>query len=244
MNAWGYTDVGKQRTENQDAYYIDINKEHAQALCVVCDGMGGAKAGNIASKVAIEAFVGRVQGLMRPKRSVEQLKEVMKDAIRYANEQVHSLALADVKYRGMGTTLVAILVSGDSAVIGNIGDSRAYFVDHDGIRRITRDHSLVEDMVLLGELTEEEAKDHPNKNLITRAIGTDDNVTVDLYELVITPDSHLLLCSDGLSNLVSDQEILYEIVHGGEFDSCCKRLTEIANSRGGFDNITSVLIAF
>lgn len=243
MNAWGYTDVGKQRTENQDAYCIDINKEHAQALCVVCDGMGGAKAGNIASKVAIEAFVGRVQGLMRPKRNVEQLKEIMKDAIRYANEQVHSLALTDVKYRGMGTTLVAVLISGDSAVIGNIGDSRAYFVDHDGIRRITRDHSLVEDMVLLGELTEEQAKDHPNKNLITRAVGTDDNVAVDLYELVITPKSHLLLCSDGLSNLVSDQEILYEIVHGGECDSCCKRLTEIANSRGGFDNITSVLVA-
>ncbi len=243
MNAWGYTDVGKQRTENQDAYFVDINQDLSQALCVVCDGMGGAKAGNIASKVAIEAFVGRVQGLMRPKRSVEQLKEIMKDAIRYANEQVHSLALTDVKYRGMGTTLVAILVSGDSAVIGNIGDSRAYFVDQDGIRRITRDHSLVEDMVMLGELTEEQAKDHPNKNLITRAIGTDDSVTVDLYELLITPDSHLLLCSDGLSNLVSDQEMLYEIVHGGEFDSCCKRLTEIANSRGGFDNITSVLIA-
>lgn len=242
MNAWGYTDVGKHRKENQDAYFIEINQEQRQAVCVVCDGMGGAKAGNIASKVAIDSFVGRVQGLLRPKRSVEQLKEIMRDAINYANEQVHSLARSDAKYYGMGTTLVAILISGDCAVIGNIGDSRAYFVDHDGIRRITRDHSLVEDMVLLGELTEEQAKDHPNKNLITRAIGTDISVTVDLYELMITPDSQLLLCSDGLSNLVSDQEILYEIVHGGEYDSCCKRLTEIANSRGGFDNITSVLV--
>ncbi len=243
MNAWGYTDVGKHRKENQDAYLIDIDHKHRQALCVVCDGMGGAKAGNIASKVAIDSFAGRVQGLLRPNRSVDQLKDVMRVAISYANEQVHALALTDEKYHGMGTTLVAILISGDSAVIGNIGDSRAYFVDSDGIRRVTRDHSLVEDMVLLGELTEEQAKDHPNKNLITRAVGTDVSVSVDLYELVLEPNSYLLLCSDGLSNLVSDQEMLYEIVHGGEYESCCKRLTEIANARGGFDNITSVLLA-
>ena len=243
MNAWGYTDVGKQRKENQDAYYININSENCQAVCVVCDGMGGAKAGNVASKVAIDSFTGRVQGLLRPNRSAQQLKEIMRDAIGYANDQVHQLAIADEKYCGMGTTLVAVLISGDSVVIGNIGDSRAYFVDGDGIRRITRDHSLVEDMVMLGQLTEEEAKDHPNKNLITRAVGTDVSVAVDLYEFVLEPDSYLLLCSDGLSNLVSDQEMLYEIVHGRELESCCKRLTEIANARGGFDNITSVLLA-
>jgi len=243
MNAWGYTDVGKQRKENQDAYFIDINKEYRQAICIVCDGMGGAKAGNIASKVAIDAFSGRVEGLLRPKRSVEQLKEILRDAIEYANEQVHSLAQADERYRGMGTTLVAIIISGDSAVIANIGDSRAYFVDQDGIRRVTRDHSLVEDMVLLGKITEEQAKDHPNKNVITRAVGTDKTVSVDLYEFVLEPDSFLLLCSDGLSNLVSDQEMLYEIIHGGDLANCCRRLTEIANARGGFDNITSVLLA-
>lgn len=243
MNAWGYTDVGKQRKENQDAYYIDINNEHRQAICVVCDGMGGANAGNVASKVAIEAFSGRIQGLIRPRRSVEQLKAIVQDAIEYANLQVHALAQSDEKYRGMGTTLVAILISGEHAVIANVGDSRAYFADSDGIQRITRDHSLVEDMVLLGKLTEEQAKDHPNKNVITRAVGTDKSIMVDLYEFVLQPDSYVLLCSDGLSNLVSNQEMLYEIIHGGDSGNCCRRLTEIANARGGFDNITSVLLS-
>ena len=134
MNAWGYTDVGKQRKENQDAYFIDINNEHRQAICVVCDGMGGANAGNVASKVAIDAFIGRVQGLLRPKRSFEQLKEILRDAIEYANLQVHALAHSDDRYRGMGTTLVAVLVSGDHAVVANVGDSRAYFADNDGNR--------------------------------------------------------------------------------------------------------------
>ncbi len=243
MNAWGYTDVGKQRKENQDAYFIDINYEHRQAICVVCDGMGGANAGNVASKVAIEAFSGRVQGLLRPKRSAEQLKEILQDAIEYANVQVHALSKSDDRFRGMGTTLVAVLISDDHAVVANVGDSRAYFADSDGIYRITRDHSLVEDMVLLGKLTEEQAKDHPNKNVITRAVGTDKSVQVDFYELVLKPDSYLLLCSDGLSNLVSNQEMLYEILHGGDAANCCRRLTEIANARGGFDNITSVLLA-
>lgn len=243
MNAWGYTDVGKQRKENQDAYYIDINEEWRQAVCVVCDGMGGAKAGNIASKVAIDAFVGRIQGLLRPKRSIEQLKAILQDAIEYANDQVHTLAKSEPQYHGMGTTLVAIVISEDSAVIANIGDSRAYFADQDGIHKVTRDHSLVEDMVILGKLTEEQAKDHPNKNIITRAVGTDEKVAVDLYEFALVPDSFLLLCSDGLSNLVSDQEMLYEIIHGGDSANCCRRLTEIANARGGFDNITSVLLA-
>ena len=244
MNAWGYTDVGRRRVENQDAYYIDVNEEIKQAVCVVCDGMGGANAGDIASRVAIEAFAGRAQGLLRPNRTTEQIRIVLKEAVSYANNQVHALSKTEEKYQGMGTTLVGALVSGDSVVVGNVGDSRAYLVDESGIHRVTRDHSLVEDMIQMGELTEQQAKEHPGKNLITRAVGTDEAVTVDLYELKAKPESYLLLCSDGLSNLVNAQEILYEVVHGGAPEECCKRLIEIANARGGYDNITAVLLAF
>ena len=173
MKVWGYTDVGRVRQSNQDAYYMEIIGGK-QAICVVCDGMGGAKAGNIASKLATDAFVRHVKSILKPGMHCESLKEMVSDSVFTANRSVHEMAASDASYDGMGTTLVSVLAAEDGLVVINIGDSRAYLLDKEGIRRITRDHSLVEDMVEMGEITVEEAKEHPGKNLITRAIGTDE----------------------------------------------------------------------
>ena len=143
----------------------------------------------------------------------------------------------------MGTTLVAALVRGLRVEIVNLGDSRAYHLGADGIRCVTVDHSLVELMVQRGELTHEQAKNHPSKNLITRAVGTEKQVAADVFSLTAEPGDCLLLCSDGLSNQMADQEILFEVVHGAQKADCCQRLLDIAKSRGAPDNVTSVLIA-
>ena len=142
----------------------------------------------------------------------------------------------------MGTTLVAVLIRGRKATVVNVGDSRMYLANEDGIRQITRDHSLVQMMVDRGDLTPEQAKSYPGKNYITRAVGTEAIITYDLFHLDVAKGDYLLLCSDGLSNVMDDQEILFEIVHGVKKQNCCKRLLDIAKTRGAPDNVTSVLI--
>ena len=142
----------------------------------------------------------------------------------------------------MGTTIVAAYAEENRAVILNEGDSRAYHIKPEGINRITRDHSLVEDLVQLGELTADEARFHPHKNLITRALGVESELRADLYEFDIHEGEYLLLCSDGLSNIVSDQEMLYEVLHGGDPDTCLDRLLTIAKNQGAPDNVTCILI--
>ena len=220
MEAWGLTDTGNVREENQDFYRMErLGPE--TLLAVVCDGMGGARAGNVASRLACEVF------------TVKKL----------ANISVYEHAQLSEEFRGMGTTLVAALVRGLRVEIVNIGDSRAYHLGADGIRCVTVDHSLVELMVQRGELTHEQAKNHPSKNLITRAVGTEKQVAADVFSLTAEPGDCLLLCSDGLSNQMADQEILFEVVHGAQKADCCQRLLDIAKSRGAPDNVTSVLIA-
>jgi protein phosphatase len=142
----------------------------------------------------------------------------------------------------MGTTMVAVILSGQKAHILNIGDSRAYLLGEEGVRKVTRDHSVVEDLVHRGELTPEEARIHPQKNLITRALGAEPEARTDLYELELKAGEFLLLCSDGLSNTLTDQELLYEVLYGEAPESCCQRMLEIALSRGAPDNVTAVLI--
>lgn len=242
MNAWGMTDVGRVRENNEDAFHIELMPEHDTALCVVCDGMGGAKAGNIASQMATDVFIKKMKEGSFETLDKKQLERLMHDSIVCANREIHQKATGNDNFSGMGTTLVAATVSAGHATIINVGDSRAYFIDKDGIRRITRDHSLVEDMLQLGEITELEAKEHPNKNLITRAVGTESAINGDFYTLDLKKGEYLLLCSDGLSNLVNEQEMLYEVMYGGETKDACARLCEIANARGGFDNITVVIM--
>ena len=243
MQVWGLTDPGKIREQNQDAYSV-IKLSSQQLLVVVCDGMGGARSGNIASSMAAEIFIGEVKRSVRSNMHQEQIDNMLKAAVDLANRAVYEQSQISEEYKGMGTTIVAAFLQKSMLTVVNVGDSRAYLCSAEGIRLLTKDHSLVEMMVERGELTREEAKYHPGKNLITRAIGTEGEVESDLYHCALQKGENLLLCSDGLSNIMSDQEILFEVVHGVNKSDCCQRLMGIANHRGAPDNVTVVLVAY
>ena len=241
MQIWSLTDPGCVRTENQDAFAIQKLKRGAQ-LCVVCDGMGGAKAGNVASAMAAEEFTKEVSANYRSSMGMELLDSLLDQAVKKANFAVYDQAQMDESYAGMGTTLVAVLLRGKNATVVNVGDSRVYRINDGGITQITMDHSLVQLMVNRGELTPEAARHFPGKNYITRAIGTEPTVKCDIFHLDLKRGDELLVCSDGLTNLVHDQEILFEVVHGEQKDQCCQRLLDIAKKRGAPDNVTSILV--
>ena len=235
MQYWGITDQGAVRVQNQDAFSVRPQPD-GRVLAVVCDGMGGARAGNVASEMTVALFTAGFE-------SVDGADDhrLGQAAIR-ANDEVFRRAITDDDCAGMGTTLVAALVGGKQATLLNVGDSRAYLINEGGIRQITRDHSVVEDLVSSGRLTREEARNHPRKNLITRALGCEPQLRADLFHIDVAQGDHLLLCSDGLSNLLAEQEILYEVIHGGDGDTCCQRLLDIAMHRGAPDNVTVVLV--
>lgn len=241
MEAWGLTDVGNVRSQNQDAFRIVELGKNA-LLAVVCDGMGGAKSGNVASRLASEVFSEEVKRSFSADLTPDEAEQMLRAAAKLANISVFEQSQLSEDYAGMGTTLVAALTYPRATLVLNIGDSRAYLINADGVRCITRDHSVVEMMVQRGELTPEQAKTHPSKNLITRAVGTEETVFSDVFRVQTEPEDCILLCSDGLSNQMADQEILFEVVHGARRDDCCRRLLEIAKNRGAPDNVTSVLI--
>lgn len=237
MQVWGVTDRGAVRQQNQDSYAARV-LEDGRVIALVCDGMGGARAGNVASTMAVELFLEHFfQG--SPSDSPE---ERMGYAASVANQAIFQRSASDMECAGMGTTIVAALVDGTQAVIINEGDSRAYHINSEGIVLVTRDHSLVEDLVERGELTREQARTHPHKNLITRALGAEPELRADCFRQPLAEGDYLLLCSDGLSNVVNEQEMLYEVIHGGGDAQCCHRLLEIALSRGAPDNVTVVLV--
>lgn len=241
MQSWGLTDSGCVRTQNQDTFRME-KLDHSTIVCVVCDGMGGAKSGDIASTLAADAFISEIRGSWKSSMTQEQIEQMLCDAVKLANVTVYDQGQQYEDFNGMGTTLVAALLSGKRGTVVNVGDSRAYHVNRDGIRRITVDHSLVQMMVQRGELTPEQARSYPGKNLITRAIGTEPSVRCDLFPVDLERGDCILLCSDGLSNMMDDQEILFEIVHGVNKQLCCQRLLEIAKNRGAPDNVTGVLV--
>ena len=242
VSVWGLTDKGIVRRENQDSCAYETIPERGLAWGVVCDGMGGAKAGDIASKLAVETFRTHLEDLRGPDLPGETGKLLLA-AAEDANRVVYHKASTDAACIGMGTTLVGLILQGETLEVVNVGDSRAYHVGKGGIRQVTKDHSLVQMMVDRGDLTPEVAKSYPGKNFITRAIGTETTVLCDIFHLDVGKGDYLLLCSDGLSNLLDDQEILFEVVHGVYKQNCCKRLLNIAKNRGAPDNVTSVLIA-
>ncbi len=241
MQSWGLTDPGCVRKQNQDSYQIE-QLDRGGLLCVVCDGMGGAKSGNIASSLAADVFVQEVKRCWKPNMDQAQIDQMLTSAVKLANFTVYDQAQQFEEFDGMGTTLVAVLIKNRCATFANVGDSRGYVIDADGISQVTRDHSLVQVMVDRGDITPEMAKNFPGKNFITRAIGTEPMVMCDLYHQEVSRGDYFLLCSDGLSNMMDDQEILFEVVHGVNKQHCCRRLLEIAQNRGAPDNVTSVLV--
>lgn len=241
MQYWGLSDPGCERTQNQDAFQMEILDRNT-LLCVVCDGMGGAKSGNVASTLAVDVFTQEVKRSWNADMDPEELDQMLEGAVKLANFTVFDQAQQFEEFTGMGTTLVAALIHGRYATFVNVGDSRGYCIDKEGIRQVTVDHSLVQMMVQRGELTPEKAKNYPGKNLITRAIGTESVVSCDIFHKKLERGSCVLLCSDGLSNIIDEQEILFEVVHGAEKGKCCERLLDIAKKRGAPDNVTSVLV--
>jgi len=236
MEVWGITHRGVVRQQNQDAFSART-MDDGRVIALVCDGMGGARAGNVASAMAVDLFMDRFL------RESGDDQERMQRAASQANQEIFQKAATDEDCTGMGTTLVAAWVQADlHAYVLNVGDSRAYHICPSGISQITRDHSLVADLVARGKITPEEARTHPNKNIITRALGTERHTDGDLFEVDLESGDFILLCSDGLSNVVTEQEILYEALYGGSEETCCRRLLDIALHRGAPDNVTVVLI--
>ena len=237
MQCWGITDPGCVRTQNQDAYMTE-QLDRNTTLCVVCDGMGGAKSGNVASSLAVDVFVEEIRRTWHSGMDPEEIDRMLEGAVKLANFTVFDQAQQFEEFYGMGTTLVAALICGKTVTVV----SRAYLVNKDGLRRITTDHSLVQMMVQRGELTPERARTYPGKNYITRAIGTESVVLCDVFHLHVERGDSVLLCSDGLSNMMDDQEILFEVVHGVNKQYCCQRLLDIAKNRGAPDNVTCIMV--
>lgn len=241
IQVWGTTDIGLVRKENQDAYLV--RESGGYTVCVVCDGMGGAAGGKLASQIATETFVAEVERRLRPDMDPETLLACSAEAVALANEAIRAAAEETEEYQNMGTTLVAaVACEGGAAAVTNVGDSRAYHITKGGITRITKDHSVVERMVDRGDITAEEARRHPSRNLITRALGPDADAQCDGYICPLEVGEYLLLCTDGLVNTVTDQEMLFEVIHGTEPDSCLDRMMEIAKRQGAPDNVTAVLM--
>ena len=241
MQFWGITDPGCVRAQNQDSYLTE-NLDKSTVLCVVCDGMGGAKSGNVASTLAADVFTQEIKRTWVSGMDPEKVDQMLANAVKLANFTVYDQAQQFEEFSGMGTTLVAVLIHGKFATIVNVGDSRAYSIKEEGVRQLPTDHSLVQMMVARGELTPEKARNYPGKNLITRAIGTEAVVECDIFHRRLENGECLLLCTDGLSNMVDEQEMLFEVVHGVNKKSSGERLLDIAKNRGAPDNVTCVLI--
>ena len=241
MQYWYLTDMGCVRSANQDMCAMEQLDKNT-LLCVVCDGMGGAKSGNVASTLACDVFCQELKDSWNGDLDSEKFRSALHNAVKTANFTVYDQAQQFPEFSGMGTTLVAAVIQSKKCVVVNVGDSRAYRINPDGITQITQDHSLVQMMVDRGEITPEQAKVNPSKNLITRAVGTEPAVVCDVFPLKLEKGDYLLLCSDGLTNLLDDQEILFEVVHGVNKQYCCQRLLSIAKNRGAPDNVTSVLV--
>lgn len=242
MKAYTITDVGKVRSENQDSVRFTKNADSGCGILVLCDGMGGARAGSVASDVAISSFTQKLEELMSDGKSKTPLAELVVQAAEFANKTVYERAESNESYSGMGTTLVAAVVKGRSCVIANIGDSRAYLVADGSITQITQDHSFVEDMVKRGSITREQARNHPRRNVITRALGVEPTVECDIFTPVFKKNHLLLLCSDGLSNTLTDEEILEISGKHKKLPDMAAELLELALSRGAPDNVTVGLL--
>ncbi len=242
MRAWGMTDVGLLRHENQDTFAIAHGVMDGQLIAVVCDGMGGAKAGQIASRIAVETFLAEMEKLLTAEMSPEQIRELSSFCVARANAAVHTSAQEDEALHGMGTTLVSAVTCGSSIIICNVGDSRAYRIGEKAIERITRDHSVVEGLIESGNITEEEARTHPNRNLITRALGPDLNTSCDVYSVELRPGEYLLLCSDGLVVTVTDEEMHAVIRAAKDASDSLERLLALSKEHGAPDNVTAVLL--
>lgn len=242
----GLTDVGRKRTHNEDSYLIDDEMQ----LFVVADGMGGHAGGGTASRIAVEtidrelrkahesnsapfAAIGPLQDSLLP--------EVIRNAVEQACLAIFQAAQEDARLAGMGTTVISLMIKGNQAFLAHVGDSRAYLLRGDLIQQVSEDHSLVNEQIKAGMITPEEAKHSRYKNIITRSVGFEEEVQVDVMGLVVEPGDLFILCSDGLANMLEDKDLL-DLARHSKVEDLPKKLVEVANERGGDDNITVVVV--
>lgn len=234
------TDVGIVRSNNQDSYAAG-EFQNGVAWAVVCDGMGGNAGGNIASSTAVKSISERITSAYRETMTSSSIKNLLVTAITNANFEIYDMAADNLDLLGMGTTVVAAIMTKNTLYIAHAGDSRAYLITKEEIRQLTRDHSVVQDLVDRGEITPEQARTHPRKNLITRALGVDESLKVDFTVEDLKGDETLLICTDGLSNMVEPLDI-YRVVADNPHEEIAEILVNQANENGGEDNITVVAI--
>lgn len=239
MKIYSKIDKGIVRNSNQDAYFAgEISQE--VTFAVVCDGMGGAKAGNVASTAAVKSISEYIANSYRSNMSLDDITKMLRNAIISANIEIYDMAAQNEQLQGMGTTVVAAVVRNGNAVVANVGDSRVYLVD-DNITQLTTDHSIVQTLIESGKITAEDAKVHPRKNVITRALGAESDVAVDIAEYNLYENNTLLLCTDGLTNFVSEEDI-FKTFKENDISVVSEKLVELANEGGGGDNITAVTL--
>ena len=237
IKSFSVTDIGRKRKLNQDfVYSSDEAVGNLKNVYIVADGMGGHQAGDYASKCTVETMVREIKGCFE-----QSPIGILSRAIRIANDQVRRKAREDESLYGMGTTVVAATVLGKYLQVANVGDSRLYIINEE-VRQITRDHSLVEEMVRMGGLDREAARNHPDKNIITRAIGARDTIEIDFFHEELKSGDLILMCSDGLTNMLEDEEIGRILKTPGTIEERAERLIDAANQNGGRDNIAVILI--
>lgn len=240
MQIIGNTDVGRTRIANEDAFKYGIFDDGA-SWAVVCDGMGGVHGGKIASSTAIDMVSQKIKKCYNPAMGMSSIENLLLSSITTANCIVYDRGIGDSELEGMGTTIVAAIVKNGEACIAHVGDSRAYMISNNKINLITKDHSLVQEMLDMGQITQSEFEHHPRKNIITRAMGVDDKIDIEFNTVEFNSDDALILCSDGLSGLI-EKDTMLDIYNNTEFDSLADKYIETANDNGGVDNITVVVM--
>ena len=235
------TDIGKKRSENQDRVFTKFLDENI-SVAIVCDGMGGASSGGVASQLAIDTIAERITANFRKEMNENSIRNLLLSSVHAANTVVYEKSRDDIEKNGMGTTCVATLVRGKQIFIVNVGDSRAYLLDGKGITQVTTDHTYVQMLLEQGLITAEEAENHKKKNVITRAVGVEPDVEVDYFELDEDDNFAVFLCSDGLSKYC-DENLIYKTVYEKNLDNAVKELIDYSNECGGRDNITVAIVA-
>lgn len=238
--AAGLSDVGRCRKTNQDEFFLDGSR----GIYAIADGMGGHAAGEVASDLAINALAGSTQEVDGEKLTAQDAAELIRTALNEGNRKICDSVRERPEWRGMGTTIVALILAGDTAVVGHVGDSRAYLLREGKLRQLTSDHSWVNEQVKLGLLTPDQAHRHPMRNIVTRALGNQKSVEVDVIDETVRPGDVFALCSDGLNGMLSDEEIRETLAaHPNVPQDACRALVDRANACGGEDNITVIVMA-
>ena len=228
------SDIGNVRKINED--FVGFYEDNEFDIYIVADGMGGHNAGEVASKLAVETTISSIKSL----ENIDDIEKSLTESIKIANKKIFQLSQNSEGLVGMGTTITACLVKDNKMVVANVGDSSCYIMKHNGISKVTKDHSLVQQLIDEGSITEEEAANHPNKNIITRALGTNLCVEIDTFKIDLSDIKKVILCSDGLSNLVSTDE-MYDIILNNNNEEACRRLVDLSKLKGGRDNISVIV---